>query len=281
MSDEDKSSSGTSASSEEGTSPSPGAIPETEHEPSGVPPPWRSSKAKELLREDILAKLVTEDMEAQSVFDMRPEYRLYKFNNFKTNLKNLLEACKNPKKRKWATSVARHLLKEDIINGRIKDGMDPTEVYQGRPEFQQFPFKNFKTNFENLMQNILLQFDRLQSDCDAFGHDLAIIEEIRRDAPVATPWHKSEARKLLRRDVEGGKHHQLWPIEMYQSEAAYREFSLEVFRNHIYQERDRLERKEHRFKKKQERSRHPAGIISQAPTRSEKEKRRKRTAKKN
>jgi len=53
-----------------------------------------------VLRDDILAKLVTEDMEAQSVFDMRPEYKLYKFNNFKTNLKNLLEACKNPKKAK-------------------------------------------------------------------------------------------------------------------------------------------------------------------------------------
>jgi len=65
----------------------------------------------------------------------------------------------------------------------------------------------------------LLQFDCLQFDCDAFGHDLAILEEIRRDALVATLWHKSEAHKLLRRDIEGGKHHQFWPIQMYQSEA--------------------------------------------------------------
>ncbi len=272
---------GTSAiSEEEGTSPV--TFSETDTSPSVVPPPWRSSKAKQLLREDILAKAVTEDMDAQSVFDMRPEYKLYKFNNFKTNLKNLLENCKNPKKAKlkWSTSVARHLLKEDIINGRIKDGMDATEVYNRRPEFQLFPLNNFKTNFVNLTQSILLQFDRLQSDCDAFGHDLAILEEIRRDAPVATPWHKSEARELLKRDIGCGKHHQLWPIELYQSEAAYREFSLEVFRNHIYQERDRLEKKEHRFNKKKERSRHPAGIMSQAPIRSEKEKRGKRTGKK-
>ena len=74
-------------------------------------------------------------MDTKSVSDMHPEYKQYKFNNFKTNLKNLLDACKNPKKAtlKWATSVARHLLKEDIIDGRIKDGMDPTEVYQRRP----------------------------------------------------------------------------------------------------------------------------------------------------
>jgi len=97
MSDEDKSSSGASAISEEDNT-SPGTIPEPE--PLGASPPWRSCKVKQLLREDILAKLVTEDMEMQSVFDMRPECKLYKFNNFKTNLKNLLEACKNPKKAK-------------------------------------------------------------------------------------------------------------------------------------------------------------------------------------
>jgi len=80
------------------------------------------------------------------VFDMCHEYKLYNFNNFKTNLKNLLEACKNPKKAKlkWVTSLARHLLKEEIIDGGIKDGMDPMEVYQRRPEFQQFPFKTLR-----------------------------------------------------------------------------------------------------------------------------------------
>ena len=157
---------------------------------------------------------------------------------------------------------------------------DPTEVYQQRPEFQQFPLKNFKTNMENLIQSILKHFDRLQFDSDAFGHDLAILEDVRRDAPVATPWYKLEACKLLKIDVKSGKHMQLWPIELYQSAAVYREFSLKVFRNHLYQERDRLERKEHRFQKKQERSRHPAGVMSKAPKRSENKKKRTRTTKK-
>jgi len=104
--------------------------------------------------------------------------------------------------------------------------MDPTEVCQQRPEFQQFPFENFKTNFENLTQNMLLQFDRLQFDSDAFGHDLAILEDIRRDAPAATPWHKSEARKLHKQDVKSGKHQQLWPTELHQSKATCRKFCL-------------------------------------------------------
>jgi len=268
MSDEDKSSSEEDDAHEDDTA--------SAASPSGAPTPtpWRSSKAKQLLQEDILANKVTHDMDAKAVFAMRPEYKLYKFINFKSNLKSLINACKNPTKPKlkWSTSIAKSLLKEDIINGRIKDGMDPNEVYQQRPEFQQFPLKNFKTNFANLTQSILLHFDRLQLDSDAFGHDLAILEEMRRGTPAAMPWHKSEACKLLKRDIKSGKHLQLWPIELYQSEAAYREFSLEVFRNHIYQERDRLESKEHRFNKKQERSRHPAGKISEAPSRSEKTK---------
>jgi len=256
-------------------------------EDAGPPvPPWRNSKAKQPLQGDIIAKRVTEDMDHHAVWEMRPEFKLYNKSNFKTNLKNLIERCKNPikQKSKWSTSIAKHLLKEDIINGSVQDGMDPVEVYQRRPEFQEFPLKNFKTNLENLMQSILKQFDRLQLDSDAFGHDLAILEALHRDAPVEVPWHKSEACQLLKRDVKIGKHLQMWPIELYQTEAAYREFSLEVFRNHIYQERDRLEAKEHRFNKKKERSRHPAGTVAKAPQRSVKTKKvtkRSKSTKKN
>jgi len=102
-------------------------------EGAGTPvPPWRNSKAKQLLQDDIIAKRVTEDMDHHAVYEMRPEFKLYNKSNFKTNLKNLIECCKNPlkQKSKWSTSTAKHLLKEDIINGSIQDGMDPVEVYQ-------------------------------------------------------------------------------------------------------------------------------------------------------
>jgi len=61
-------------------------------------PPWWGSNAKPLLREDVLAKVVAEDMDAKSVFDMHPECKLHKFNNFKTNRKNSLDACNTQRK---------------------------------------------------------------------------------------------------------------------------------------------------------------------------------------
>jgi len=56
------------------------------------------------------------------------------------------------------------------------------------------------------------------------GHNLAILEEIWCDAPVATPWHKSGARTLLKCDVKRWKNLQLWLIKLYQSEAAHCKF---------------------------------------------------------
>ena len=56
------------------------------------PPDWRTSKTKFILREDIIAGNVTSDMDAQEVYVMRPCYSQYKFNNFKTNLRNLRKA---------------------------------------------------------------------------------------------------------------------------------------------------------------------------------------------
>ena len=62
-------------------------------------PKWRKSKAKEMLYQDICDGTVTDDMDGATVFMMRPEFQLYKENNFKTNLKNLREAIKKDYKR--------------------------------------------------------------------------------------------------------------------------------------------------------------------------------------
>ena len=81
------------------------------------PEKWRTSEAKKLLKADILAGKVSEESDPEAVFNSRPEYKPYPKTNFKTNLKNLIEACKKTQKaEKWANSKAKALLRRDILD---------------------------------------------------------------------------------------------------------------------------------------------------------------------
>ena len=58
------------------------------------PIPWVKSDAKFYLREDIIGRTVTKDMEPKDVYNMRPEYKEYKYNNLRVNLLSLRKAVK-------------------------------------------------------------------------------------------------------------------------------------------------------------------------------------------
>jgi hypothetical protein len=121
-------------------------------------PPWRCSHAKKLLIKDILDGKVIEGMAPKNVFVMRPEYQLYKYENFVTNLRNLrkqiaekqdladdneaafahdevfgLRVNSKPYPR-WQGSVAERLLKQDIDNGQHLH-MKPHELKESRVEY--------------------------------------------------------------------------------------------------------------------------------------------------
>jgi hypothetical protein len=49
-------------------------------------------------------------------------------------------------------------------------------------------------------------------------------------------WAGSTAQRLLKLDVDAGRHNLFTPKQLYDYRIEYRHFSLEVFRNHIYQE---------------------------------------------
>lgn len=172
-------------------------------------------------------------------------------------------AKKKDKEDVWRTCTARKLLKDDIIMGRVLPQMDATEVYATRTEFMKFPLKRFKPNLQNLRAAIARDYRRMCRDCEFYGHDLALLKEIRaNDLPRAIPWHKSDAKPLLEKDIQGKVHlnilengEKLTPKQFYQTRVEYRAFTLDVFRNHIYQELKRLEKNESkiRFGKKKKR----------------------------
>jgi hypothetical protein len=247
--------------------------------PLNPPEPWRTSQAKVLLWREIEDGIVDENSDLRAVHEGNPLYKQYPFARFKTNMKNLIKAVKNGKKpqvEKWGKSEAKKLLKQDIIDGTVKDQDDPRDVYYTRPEFQKYEFDNFKTNLKNLKEAIYGNYERMASDCEYYGHDLALLKEIRKDdPPLQTPWHKSEAKALLEQDIEDGKHlalhengKKVTPKDLYMTRAAYREFSLRVFRDHIYQTAIRKQKQEMRFARKKRRMKAPQDVpADEAPHR--------------
>lgn len=233
---------------------------------------WRNSKAKAMLKKMIEDEIITEETNTEDLFNSEIEFMMWDKAQFKRNLKALLKGAKNPKKKpNWAESEAKKILKQDIITLEVTDQSDPAEVYKMHPEYSEFEYQNFRTNMSNLIEKILSEFERMRTDCEYFGHDLALLAVYREDNPLPrTPWHKSEAKPLLDKDMEEGKHLTMKPKELFQTRIQYREFSLEEFRKRIHQEKLSKEKEERRTLKKHRRIAKPPEdyAFSSAPQRT-------------
>jgi hypothetical protein len=137
---------------------------------------WFSSKAKSMLRDDILAGNVHDKMCPNRVYQSRAEFQKFPFDRFKPNLKSLLDKIKLERKRMgedvkayghdmallvknlkedqadnptavvtmpWHMSEAKKLLQQDIADGR-HTAMKPKELYNSREEYKVYALKTFR-----------------------------------------------------------------------------------------------------------------------------------------
>lgn len=159
------------------------------------------------------------------------------------------------KKEKWARSKGKLLLRNSIIDGSVTSKSDPKVIHKSNPEWEKWPFENFRTNLKNLIEAVALDYKRLAEDCDAFGHDVALLKELRANdpCPPPTPFHESKAKPLLSKDIDAKRHEKMSPMALWMTRIEYMEFPLKVFRDHIYQEVNRREKKDTRYLKKKKR----------------------------
>jgi hypothetical protein len=160
------------------------------------------------------------------------------------------------KEEKWKDSEAKQLLREDIISGVVPASMAAKDVYDMRPEYKKWSYQNFPTNLRHLRKAIGDSYERMLADCEAYGHDRALLVKLRagKNPRGDIPWHKSEAKKLLKQDIDDGKHRQMKPESLHGTREEYQAFPLTTFRNHIYQEIDSRAKRAHRFAKKKKRA---------------------------
>lgn len=144
--------------------------------------PWRGSQAKENLLDDIITGKVWVGMDPKAIYEMREEYKDYKYENFRNNVKNLflvvdkmytdadiaLEGYENfledlndnpppplPPSRnypKWGYSEAERLLKIDMDRG-LFELFEPEMMWNARDEYLVYPLEVFRNHIYQEQRN--------------------------------------------------------------------------------------------------------------------------------
>jgi hypothetical protein len=119
--------------------------------------------------------------------------------------------------------------------------MTPRDAYLHRPEFAEFDgYANFPSRLRGARQQIASKNNRASSDSAALAHDRKIYPKAASNHRGEPRWEGSEAERLLRKDMDEGKHNQMRPELLYYTRKDYHEnYPLKVFREHIYQEERR------------------------------------------
>lgn len=152
----------------------------------------------------------------------------------------------------WRNSKAKEYLYGLLLRGEIPGPNDikPRAVFdqycKDRPEFRHFQDYrdlSFATKLRYLRAKAEERGNRSKEDAEALAHDRAIFPVPTEDTMKRPMWQGSEAQRLLRQDIENGKHKQMKPKLLYETKEEYNEvYSLDFFREKIYQEVKALKR---------------------------------------
>ena len=116
----------------------------------------------------------------------------------------------------WVNSQAKQILIQDILSGRVT-GLKPKEVWESRPEYQQYKLENFRSNLKRLKTTIHLEHALALRDGLALQHDINV-QPLAMNNPRGYPrWHASDAQRFLRDDIDAGLHEALTTQELWNS----------------------------------------------------------------
>jgi hypothetical protein len=139
---------------------------------------------------------------------------------------------------KWISSSPKKLLAKDIISGATPYTMHWTQVYLQRPEYSQLTVRRL---FGSRLKSLRLQISTAKGiavdEEAALVHDRALFPTPTHNYRGEPRWEGSEAERLLKQDVANGVHKTMTPKELHEIRPEYStNYSLAVFRGHIYQE---------------------------------------------
>ena len=108
-----------------------------------------------------------------------------------------------------------------------------------RPEYKPYVYERFRDNLRALRAKVKEDKERAAFEIDALAHDRSIhpIPEAAYPGAAYPRWKGSEAERKLKIAMDQGMDEEMMPQELYEIDVDFQAFPLEVFRNHIYQER--------------------------------------------
>lgn len=179
----------------------------------------------EIVATDSLLKVddVIETLDKQILQpDRNTVERMFHASSFKKKRKltifRLVETGRmNKKKNQWRNSKAKEILLEGLMNGEIpltKEELSAEEVYRLHPEFQEYPYTNFRTNLNSLRKDVRDQKVKTFQDEEALEHDRNLTSRNITQRGYQF-WPKAKARDLLVQDLMEGKHERMKPIDLY------------------------------------------------------------------
>ena len=114
--------------------------------------------------------------------------------------------------------------------------MDAANLQKKSQLFQAYPPQKFKEYLKNLKERIRLDKLAVRNDELFLQHDMNVVKSKKAFDRGYPQWHLHKAKDKLRVNVQKKKHVNLSPSKLWEGEAEYKEFPLEIFRKHIYQE---------------------------------------------
>ena len=207
--------------------------------PTEKPPAWGKSDARKHLHKLLVNNTGgIADMAVKDIHNLSTLFQPYDIKKFTGYLKTLKISIANanlPKPPPWGTSIAKQTLKLLLESDTDREihSMDAAAVQMLSSFFEDYSQTNFKTNLKNLKESIRTEKAAVKSDEEFLLRDKVIVESKEMYYP---PWEKSEAKRLLRKDVQDKKHEHIKPKQLRETRPEYMMFTGKVFGKHIYQE---------------------------------------------
>ena len=200
---------------------------------------WIKDPLRDILKKDIKEGRITPSMKPAEAAKVRPEWEEMgkAFASRLAGMRNIVATEKPPKSPRWdKKNPARHQMKWDVADGIITEDMADEDAQRVRKLYEYMDPAKFKSRLQGMRKAVLEARKRASEDEAALLKDRLLFPRPTHNHRGEPQWADHEASTLLEIDVSNNAHEGKQPIEVWDSRVQYKQFTLETFRGHLYQE---------------------------------------------
>lgn len=200
---------------------------------------WKKDPLREVLKKDIQEGRITPEMKPAEAIEVRPEWKAMgkTFASRLAGMRKSLANVKPPKSPRWDNkNHTRRQMKWDIADGIITEGMSNEDAQKVRKLYECMDPAKFKSRLLSMHKAIQEAKKRASADEASLLHDRLLYPRPTHNHRGEPLWVDHEASELLEIDVGNNFYEGKQPEELWKSRLQYKDFLLETFRGHLYQE---------------------------------------------